>query len=262
MNYYVVNLGRNPTNQWWLRTVQLGVITAGFSGQPGDEGERAMLLPASGDWVIAYANGHGYVGAGIAGQPSDYRLVRSDELPIGYESTHRHWRGVKWKYVIPRLDDALTHAEAGRHPPPNTIQAIRDPSVAQNIISLLASRCPKLVISNPEEITSDTEYWEGSVVQIIANRYERDPAARAACIKHYGCSCQACGMTFQERYGTIGDGFIHVHHVVPLSTIHARYKVDPINDLVPLCANCHSMVHRENPPLTIAQLKSSLSSGE
>ncbi|MBP6276640.1 MAG: HNH endonuclease [Limnohabitans sp.] len=69
-------------------------------------------------------------------------------------------------------------------------------------------------------------------------------------------------MTFQERYGTIGDGFIHVHHVVPLSTIHARYKVDPINDLVPLCANCHSMVHRENPPLTIAQLKSSLSSGE
>lgn len=56
-------------------------------------------------------------------------------------------------------------------------------------------------------------------------------------------------------YGEIGNGFIHVHHLVPLSAIKENYHLDPINDLIPVCPNCHAMLHRQNPPLTPEELK-------
>ena len=59
------------------------------------------------------------------------------------------------------------------------------------------------------------------------NSYERDRAARLACISHYGPVCTICGLVFEERYGAIGTGYIHVHHLVPLSEIGENYSVDP-----------------------------------
>ncbi len=56
-------------------------------------------------------------------------------------------------------------------------------------------------------------------------------------------------------YGQIGEGFIHVHHLKPLSEIGQEYEVDPIEDLRPVCPNCHAMLHRKKPPYTIEQLK-------
>ena len=64
-----------------------------------------------------------------------------------------------------------------------------------------------------------------------------------------------CGFNFLERYGEIGRGFIHVHHVNPLSQTGEQI-VDPKTDLVPVCPNCHSMIHRDkNHILTIEELK-------
>lgn len=89
---------------------------------------------------------------------------------------------------------------------------------------------------------------EGAVTQIAVNRYERDPKARRACIEHFGLSCQICHTNFAQAYPGIGEGFIHVHHLVPLSSIGRSYQVDPIRDLVPVCPNCHAMLHRRDPP--------------
>ncbi len=47
---------------------------------------------------------------------------------------------------------------------------------------------------------------------------------------------------------------------VPLSEIGQEYKVDPINDLRPVCPNCHTMLHKQNPPLAIEELKTQLAS--
>ena len=63
------------------------------------------------------------------------------------------------------------------------------------------------------------------------------------------------GFDFEAVYGGLGRGFIHVHHLVPVSTIGKEYKIDPIQDLRPVCPNCHSMLHKNNPPLTIEELK-------
>jgi 5-methylcytosine-specific restriction protein A len=86
-------------------------------------------------------------------------------------------------------------------------------------------------------------YPEGAKMTVVVNRYERDPRNRRACIDHYGCRCQACGMDFGETYGPLAEGFIHVHHRKPVSEMGEDYVVDPVKDLIPLCSNCHVMVH-------------------
>ncbi|WP_337946952.1 MULTISPECIES: HNH endonuclease [unclassified Pseudoalteromonas] len=80
---------------------------------------------------------------------------------------------------------------------------------------------------------------------MIVNSYERNLKARSECIKEYGVSCTVCGFNFEETYGKRGKGFIHVHHIVPISDIGDEYQVDPIRDLRPVCPNCHAMLHRK-----------------
>jgi 5-methylcytosine-specific restriction protein A len=87
-------------------------------------------------------------------------------------------------------------------------------------------------------------YPGNAVVHVPANRYERDPEARRACIAQRGTSCAACGFSFEVAYGEIGADFIDVHHTVPDSQLGSTYQLDPLTDLVPLCANCHAMAHR------------------
>ena len=54
-----------------------------------------------------------------------------------------------------------------------------------------------------------------------------------------------CGFDFEKTYGEIGKGFIHVHHIVPVSEIGESYRVDYEKDLIPVCPNCHAMLHRK-----------------
>ena len=99
------------------------------------------------------------------------------------------------------------------------------------------------------------EHREGIAIRVSINVFERDPAARRACINHYGSTCIVCGLVFAGRYGSIGAGYIHVHHLVPLSEIGVDYIVNPIADLRPICPNCHAMAHQENPPFTVKELQ-------
>lgn len=92
---------------------------------------------------------------------------------------------------------------------------------------------------------------EGSVKQIIVNAYERNPRARAKCIAHYGSVCNCCGFDFLKAYGEIGQDFIHVHHLRLISDIGQEYRINPIDDLRPVCPNCHAMIHRRNPPFSL-----------
>ena len=105
---------------------------------------------------------------------------------------------------------------------------------------------------------ANNSFWEGPQVTIAVNRYERNRRARKACIKEYGAVCSVCGFDFGKRYGSIGVGFIHVHHIISLSSIGQKHKLDPLSDLRPVCPNCHEMLHRRDPPLEIEELKKSL----
>ena len=106
-----------------------------------------------------------------------------------------------------------------------------------------------------EEVPSGSAYSEGSVQQILINRYERDPRARDECIRHYGTECDLCGFDFVAVYGQVMKGFIHVHHLKSLSSIGAEYKVDPVQDLRPVCPNCHAVLHHREPPFSLEEVR-------
>ena len=99
------------------------------------------------------------------------------------------------------------------------------------------------------------KYKEGSRKLVSSYRYERDPRVREACIQHYGTNCAICGFDFGKVFGVIGEGYIHVHHLTPLSENEMEYVIDPVEDLRPVCPNCHAMLHRKSPPYSIEELK-------
>ncbi len=67
--------------------------------------------------------------------------------------------------------------------------------------------------------------------------------------------CVVCEFDFKERYGKLGEGFIHVHHLNPLGTMKGAHRLDPVNDMRPVCPNCHAMLHRKKDVLGIDELK-------
>jgi 5-methylcytosine-specific restriction protein A len=110
----------------------------------------------------------------------------------------------------------------------------------------------------PEALPSEISYSEGAAHKITVNAFERNPQARAACLAKYGYSCAICSFDFKKKYGVIGEGFIHVHHTKPLAMIRSEYKINPIKDLVPVCPNCHAMLHTSEPPLSVSELKAQI----
>jgi len=110
-------------------------------------------------------------------------------------------------------------------------------------------------IGFPDEMATKAGFPEGAVNKVYVNKYERNPAAREVCLQHYGRNCCVCGMSFADRYGAIAASFIQVHHLRPLSEIQSHYTVDPIQDLRPICPNCHVVVHLKKPPLSISQAR-------
>lgn len=109
-----------------------------------------------------------------------------------------------------------------------------------------------------EPLTESHE--EGMPYETIAKKYERSQINRAACIEFHGLNCKVCGFSFLEYYGEIGSNFIHVHHLEPLSIMEGSYCVNPANDMIPVCPNCHVMMHRRNPPFSIEEMKAILGS--
>lgn len=95
----------------------------------------------------------------------------------------------------------------------------------------------------PDELRAPERFPEGAVRRVSVNAYERNPRARARCIEVHGTACCMCDTDLGAVYGDVATGFIHVHHLRPLSEIAGEYEVDPVRDLRPVCPNCHAVIH-------------------
>ena len=104
---------------------------------------------------------------------------------------------------------------------------------------------------------------------ISAQIYERSKLLRDAAIDHYTKNgiivCEACGFDFYKIYGDIGHGYIEIHHQKPIYQYEeadfSRLVTKALEDLIPLCSNCHRMIHRKrDSPLSIEELKEILAS--
>lgn len=119
----------------------------------------------------------------------------------------------------------------------------------------IAAEIPEESIIYPE-VVSGVQLVEGGKKQITINAYERNPYARKKCIEYFGAKCVICGFDFAKVYGDDFSGIIHVHHIKPLSEISDEYIIDPIRDLVPVCPNCHLVIHsKPDGVYTIEEIK-------
>jgi 5-methylcytosine-specific restriction protein A len=67
--------------------------------------------------------------------------------------------------------------------------------------------------------------------------------------------CQICGLDFGKFYGEFAEGKIHVHHIKALHEIDEEYEVDAVRDLIPICPNCHLVIHTKEPAFTPEEMK-------
>jgi 5-methylcytosine-specific restriction enzyme A len=138
-------------------------------------------------------------------------------------------------------------------------------SIKINVVDALESNWFNFIIENKyirnsfisNDVVTDIKetFREGKSKDIIQTRYERNPEARKRCLSHYGYSCKVCAFNFEVNFNEIGKGFIHVHHINQISEIGREYEIDPIKDLIPVCPNCHAMIHSKRPAFTIEELK-------
>jgi 5-methylcytosine-specific restriction protein A len=115
-------------------------------------------------------------------------------------------------------------------------------------------------VPRPVEVTQDDdEFEEGRILTKLHKIRERSPSVtknkKASVLKKTGkLVCEACGFEFESKYGEIGKGFAECHHIKPVSELKKGQKTK-LSDLSILCANCHRMIHRSRPMLSVNELR-------
>jgi predicted HNH restriction endonuclease/integrase len=122
------------------------------------------------------------------------------------------------------------------------------------------SSLDEFYLSDMNEYNMNNSYkeslYEGDTNNSKVKRYARSRMARNLCIKKWGVKCIICDFDFKKTYGEVGKDLIHVHHLSPISKVGKNHKVDPIEDLRPVCPNCHLIIHKDKNELcSIAEVK-------
>lgn len=131
--------------------------------------------------------------------------------------------------------------------------------VAASIRSFVDTGEAEVAFAAPDVEPDEEEASEGRLLTRTHRVRERDPSLirkkkQRVLDQHGRIECAACGFDFEAAYGDRGAGFIECHHTKPVSEL-APDATTKISDLELLCSNCHRMVHRGKPWLSIEDLK-------
>jgi len=116
------------------------------------------------------------------------------------------------------------------------------------------------ISDDPSITTSEAVEGGRSLVEHFQRERSRslvEAKRRAFRAAHGRLFCEACLLSETALPPGIGEGCFEVHHLVALSARQSSV-LTRIDDLALLCANCHRMIHRSNPMLTVAQLQATL----
>lgn len=142
---------------------------------------------------------------------------------------------------------------------------ISDETIVQALTALPDNENPPSSTSALADIDLFSAGVEGAARLVPHLRRERDRALVAAkkaatlAAKGHLC-CEACGFDFSVTYGALGDGFCEVHHLVPLGASDESV-VTTLDELAVLCSNCHRIIHRSTPMLSVVDLSEMISRG-
>lgn len=248
MSWFVLNwnpdVWRGISDEAWNEFAELGEGDLA-EGRWSTGSRHGGIEPGDGLFFLRQGRDRGILAVGVA--TSDvYRAPHyNDDSRMAWYVDHQ-WREAR------TIDDRLRTEDLHISVPDVPWSNLYGSGVnvterdAELILTLWAEGGPVLWpqgYSRPDE-EGPTLYREGARALVTANRFERDPKARQACIRHHGTRCAVCRFDFESVYGERGKGYIEVHHLVPLSEVDDDHEVNPIEDMRPLCSNCHSMIHR------------------
>ena len=126
--------------------------------------------------------------------------------------------------------------------------------IVEHVLDLVRGDAPPTL----PDIDLNQSIIEGNPRLVAHLRRERKSAIvkakKAATLRATGrLCCEACGFDFQDAYGNLGEGFCEVHHLQPLSKADGVVRTE-LADLAIVCSNCHRVLHRSNPMLSIPKL--------
>lgn len=187
----------------------------------------------------------------------------------GTEGNTSNYIDIDFDILINPEENVLFDKEALEVIDPNNIQNWfphqSGISIKQEIVGALESKWFNFIIEHKYIKNSfvsvdilngaNETFCEGKSKDVMQTRYERNPEARKRCLLHYGYSCKVCSFNFEDHFGEVGKGYIHVHHINQISEIRKEYNINPIKDLIPVCPNCHVMIHSKRPAFTIEEIK-------
>jgi len=188
----------------------------------------------------------------------DWKLTAQNQKSKGYSQSREHIRLIEeegYRLMTFPMEPTEDSWQDGATAKIKRFTPVLTEKTLTRIGAVWYAADPDATISLAEELATPEKYPEGARCSVTINAYERNPKARAACIAHHGHLCAACGFDFAAVYGAFGKDFIHVHHIKPIGKIGKQYEVDPKADLIPVCPNCHAMIHRTEPALTVTQLR-------
>jgi 5-methylcytosine-specific restriction protein A len=155
------------------------------------------------------------------------------------------WNSVQWSLLRGSL-------------PGDTMSEQDWETVAADLVLPLLSMLVALL--GVEELEADKSADEGNSYEVCSLRYERKKINRDICLRIRGSRCLCCNRSMEEEYGSAAQDLIEVHHVTPVASMGSQYRVNPTTDLIPVCPNCHRVLHRSDPPIPPEQLRATLAS--
>lgn len=237
-------LGWNPgrRNFWIYDEVMEEVAAAGQVLKRWNVGRRRNIGPGAEAWLVLQGRNRqirGLIGHGVV--TSDSYAVE----PAPGLGKASFYVSVAFDALLP-LGSQIPQAELAQAAPGIAWDRYRgsgrvlSSTAAERIRRLWHESGPAAL--DPIGLPPGT-HPETAVARVDVSRYERDAEARRLSLAYHGTLCAACGFSFEAHYGDAGRDYIQVHHLVPVAQLGAGYQLDPIADLVPLCANCHCMAH-------------------
>lgn len=141
----------------------------------------------------------------------------------------------------------------------NPLGAVRRIVARKVQVEQIIEECKTALSVLPEGVAKPESYVEGATRKVSVNAYERSHDAVLKCKAVHGTACVICGFDFGVVNGKTFAGFIHVHHLRPLSEIRSEYVVDPVADLCPVCPNCHAVIHHGGLSRSVEEVRQLLS---
>ncbi|MCT4663277.1 MAG: HNH endonuclease [Tissierellales bacterium] len=176
------------------------------------------------------------------------RTISKSATKIAYDYIYKHYGVVLLEKALKATDEHIEYYEEISHYRKVGLRKLNEQ---------YWRKIENAIVTYDDEELVKIDFREGRQITIKVSGYERNQEARKESIDYHGCYCQVCGFDFEEKYGEFGRGIIHVHHIKPLHQIAEEYTVNPKTDLIPVCPNCHTVIHK-NEERTIEEIRSAI----